>query len=153
MINWIKAHKFSIIYFVSFLLYLFVPFEFGEFLKMTLAGVIAAVLIFLFQLIYIIWLRRKEKVSVGRSIARFFLYLLAVINVGFVCVFVNIFNNGYVYYGWRYEKTYYGYEAWEKAQMGRGVFGFFFTVFVVYLALYLAISIWIRKWKEYKDKM
>ncbi|MBQ4165390.1 MAG: hypothetical protein IJD85_03620 [Oscillospiraceae bacterium] len=152
MADWIKTHKFSIIYFVSFLLYLFVPFEFGGFLKMTLAGVIVAVPIFLFQLIYIIWLRRKEKVSVGRSIARFFLYLLAVINVGFVCVFVNIFNNGYVYCGWRYEKTYYGYEAWEKAQMGRGFFGLFFIVFAVYLALYLAISAAIRRSQAKKLK-
>lgn len=153
MFNWIKTHKFSIIYFVSFLLYLFVPFEFGGFLKMTLAGVIVAVPMFLFQLIYIIWLRRKEKVSVGRSIARFFLYLLAVMNVGFVCYFINTFINGYTRYTWGgYASVYYGAKAWEKNQLGRGFFRLAFIVFVVCLVLYLVISAAIRRSQAKKLK-
>ena len=145
MADWIKTHKFSIIYFVSFFLYPFIPlliYPLGDY-----GAVAVAVLIFLFQLSYIIWLRRKENVSLGRSIARFFLYLLAMPNVWFAWSYIDIFNNGYTYWSlFNYVgDTYYGFEAWEKSIFERSVFGLFFIVFAVYLALYLVISAAIRR--------
>lgn len=147
MLNWIKAHKFSIIYFVSFFMYPFTAFQ-ALLPRSSFVCVVAAGLVFLFQLIYIIWLRRKENVSLGRSIARFFLYLLAVPDVMYVCYFVNTFFNGYndrSFWGEPTHYVYYGFEAWAKDEWNLVFFGFTLFVFVVYLVLYLVISAAIRK--------
>lgn len=146
MLNWIKTHKFSIIYFVSFFLYAFIPaliYPLGDY-----GAVAVVVLVFLFQLSYIIWLRRKENVSLGRSIARFFLYLLIQLNVMYVCYFVNTFFNGYndrSFWGEPTHYVYYGFEAWAKDEWNLVFFGFTLFVFAVYLVLYLVISAAIRK--------
>lgn len=148
MAEWIKAHKFSIIYFVSFFLYPFTPaliYPLGDY-----GAVAVAVLIFLLQLLYIVWLRRKENVSLGRSIARFFLFLLIQLNVMYVCYFVNTFINGYNdrRFFWSSEPivyVYYGFEAWAKDERNAVFFGFTFSAFAVYLALYFVISAAIRR--------
>lgn len=146
MLNWIKVHKSSIIYFVSFFLYPFPAFQ-VLLPRPSFVCVVATVLIFLFQLTYIIWLRRKENVSLGRSIARFFLYLLAVPNAVLVWYFVDTFINGYTYvtlFGYT-GATYYGFEAWARDEWMKLLFSITFTAFAVYLALYLAISAVIRR--------
>lgn len=151
MINWIKTHKFSIIYFVSFFLYLFTP----ELLN-SAGACLAVAAAFLIQLTYIIWLRRKENVSLGRSIARFFMYLLIQLNVMYVCYFVNTFINGY--YDRRFwgsepiDHVYYGFEAWAKDERNLVFFGFAFLAFAVYLVLYLAISAAVRRSQANKLK-
>ncbi|MBD5080375.1 MAG: hypothetical protein HDT44_01265 [Ruminococcaceae bacterium] len=111
--------KFSLIYAISFLPYL--AHEVCSFLNnntdklQNSLGTLVSVLLFsmipavIYQLIYIIWLGRKDKVSVIKSIGRFFLYFLLSKSITIIISYISIYSNGFVEED--FLDVYYGAEA------------------------------------------
>ena len=160
--------KFSLIYTLSFLPYL--AHEVCSFLNnntdklQNSLGTLVSVLLFsmipavIYQLIYIIWLGRKDKVSVIKSIGRFFLYFLLSKSISIIIFYISIYSNGFVK-KFPSGKTlvYYGSEA--LSYFSRSV-DFFPTQFIfltfLYCFAYFFINRLHQQWidhitKEYEE--
>lgn len=108
--------KYSVVYLVSFMFYIPSFFAMPFMTARTWADIIALMFMLAccYQLLYIIYFRRKENITLGRSIARYFLFL----SVTFVAIIVigygDIFLNGYAPTTWTGQQigdTLYGFEA------------------------------------------
>lgn len=141
--------KIGLIYRLSFLPYtaiLCVLAHFREF--RTAEEVILLVLIllmtagFVYQLLYIIFLRRKEGISLPRSVAQFFLYIFLSIGLFAAFVYIYAFFAGYKSSTWLgyppIVTTYYGFDAW-KCLNGWYMFMLFIPT-VIYGIVYLLIT-------------
>lgn len=154
--------KFSLIYKLSFLPYLAFEvffclnafiYEYRHSLE-ALISIFAflAIPAFIYQLIYIIKLGRKENISAKKSIGQFFLYLFLGISVSILVIYAVIYFKGYAVYAffpWSAPPTvYYGTEAWDKYSNSfyfpRQFLGF--TAF--YAAIYFIVGIISKKRKE-----
>lgn len=56
-------------------------------------GVLSAVS-FVYQMVYIIKIGRKENISVGKIIAQFFMYILTSFSLGIIAYYIDAFLNG-----------------------------------------------------------
>lgn len=93
--------KFSLIYVLSFITFAAVisvflignPMTSVVELLLLIFGILSAAS-FVYQIIYIIKLGRKENVSVGKGIAQFFMYFLMSISLGVLSYYIDAFLNG-----------------------------------------------------------
>lgn len=97
---------------------------------------------FVYQLVYIAFLRRKENKSLLRSIAQFFMYIFLSIGLFAGYMYIYAFFAGYVSSTWLgyppIVTTYYGFEAWNCLN-GWYMFVMFIPA-VIYGAVYFAIT-------------
>lgn len=113
--------KFGFIYALSFIAYPLLLFSSASIgyviVNYETAGPLT-ILAFIYQLTYMIFLRKKENVSLKRSIALFFLYFFLGISVYIIGCYIYFYFAGYKVYAffpWSSPPdVYYGFEAWEK---------------------------------------
>lgn len=142
--------KFGLIYLLSFLSYslfllylsvfttLYPAVELGAFAL----GILSAAA-FIYQITYIVFLRRKENVSLPRSIALFFLYLLIGIGIYVILFYICVFFAG-LYFGFMGNgKRYYGFEAWKI--LNAFYMWLLFIPPAIYAAVYRIVSNKIKK--------
>lgn len=101
----------------------------------------------IYQVVYIIYLRRKENISLGRSVAKYFLYAFGSLFCLVIYEYADLFFNGYKecsFLGECYE-TYYGFEAWKHDDIGNFVYGIVLLVCFVYYVSYYIISKKLKK--------
>ena len=136
--------KFSLIFLLSFISY---PLGFIAAPYIT-AQTWADIISFLFiganvyQFLYIVYLRKKDNVSFGRSIANYFLYALGSFVLWEIYVYFDMFFNGYTecaFLGECYE-TYYGFEAWKHNEFDNIVYGMLSLICFIYFISYYLIS-------------
>ncbi|MDE7281831.1 MAG: hypothetical protein K2N36_08860 [Ruminiclostridium sp.] len=117
--------KFTLIYTLSFLPYL--THEVCGFFNNNTdklhnsLGIPVSILLFsmipavIYQLLYIVWLGRKDKVSVIKSIGRLFLYFLLSKSISIIIIYFVIYSNGFVEEFLSGETpVYYGAEALSR---------------------------------------
>ena len=133
--------KYSLIYMLSFVFYSLALVSLPYITVQTWADILFFLFIgsCIYQLIYIIYLRKKENVTLGRSIARYFLYLSIVGSIFIVITYLDLFINGYeqrTFVTGDLIETYYKFEAWKNA----GFVNFFclplLAMFTIYEILY-----------------
>ena len=108
--------KFSLIFLISFLIYILAIFAVPYMTARIWADVIALLFILAccYQLLYIIFLRKRDSVSLGRSISRYFLYLFSAVITVVLIYYGNNFINGFTptnFFGQEIGETVYGFEA------------------------------------------
>lgn len=144
----IKSKIFSIIYIITFFIYpMILLFDWIYYLGDYVCAALAALLI-IYELAYIVFLRKKEKTGLGRSIAQGFLYALVSLNIMLLINFTDNFINGFqnvTFVGQPVGERYYGFEAILNDRWSLFIFGISFTIFAVYCAGYLIISHIIKK--------
>lgn len=141
--------KLGLIYRLSFLPYtviLCALFHFRVF--RTAEEIILAVLVllmtagFVYRLLYVVFLRRKENISLPRSIAQFFLYIFLSIGLFAAFIYIYAFFAGFRSSTWLgyppIVTTYYGLEAW-KCLNGWYIFVMFIPA-VIYGIAYFCIT-------------
>lgn len=154
--------KFSLIYTLSFLPYL--AYEVCSFFNSytdkfqnsleTLVSILifSAIPAFIYQLIYIIKLGRKDNVSAIKSIGQFFLYLLLSKSTSIIMIYIGIYFNGYVEKAFLSGKSPVYYEA-EALNKYSGSFEFcpiqFLVITVLYGTAYFYINLLRKKWIDH----
>ena len=108
--------KFSLIFLISFLIYILAIFAVPYMTARIWADVIALLFILAccYQLLYIIFLRKWDSVSLGRSISRYFLYLFSAVITVILIYYGNNFINGFTptnFFGQEIGEKVYGFEA------------------------------------------
>ena len=108
--------KYSVVFPISFLTYIFSYLAMPYMTAKIWADIIGLLFILAccFQLLYIIHLRKKENVTLGRSIGRYFLFLSFTAIAIVVISYGNIFVNGYAPSTWTGQQigdTVYGFKA------------------------------------------
>ena len=141
--------KYSLIYMLTFIFYALVLVALPYITAQTWANIMFYLFIgsCIYQFIYIIYLRKKENVSIGRSIAQYFLYAFGSFVLWMVLYYIDLYINGYqkcAFLGECYE-TYYGFEAWKQDGIANFICGIILTVFFTYLGCYYLISQKIKK--------
>jgi len=139
--------KYSLLYIVSFISYFLVLQARPYITAQTWADMCMFLFIgcCIYQFIYIIYLRKKDNISLGRSIANFFLYVFIVLIVCVVYFYSNAFFLGYtdcsfhIFYSECYG-TYYGFEAWKYTDWENFVYGIISVICFTYFTLYYIIS-------------
>lgn len=143
--------KYSLIYGLSFIVYVAdaVFFCFGGMTmhyKTQDVFVLLMIAALIYELLYIAFLRRKEKVSLLRSIAQFFMYAFIVVGLVSVQYYAYIFFFGYEerrLISGALVKVHYGFEAWETL----GYWFLFIPVIsaLIYIFIYFTVSHSIKK--------
>ena len=153
--------KFSLIYKLSFLPYLayevFCFFnDYTDKYQHSLETLVSIFIFleipaFIYQLLYIFKLGRKDNVSAVKSIGRFFLYLLLSKSISVIITYIGIYFNGYVEYGFLSDEPlkYYGAEALNKYSISQFCPIQFLVFTVLYGIGYFYIGLLHRKWKEH----
>ncbi len=146
----LKGSKFSIIFFLTYLIYpMILIFDWIYLLgDYTCVGLV--ILLVLYEIIYIFFLAKKENVSLGRAIARGFLYLLFMPNIYCVWYYTYIFINGYhetAFMG-PITASYYGFEAWKHDVFAAICYIPVLVTFIIYSICYFTISNHLKKKKS-----
>lgn len=158
--------KLSLIYKLSFLIYLAfeVFFSLNDFIdeyRHSFGNLVAifnflAILAFIYQLIYIIKLGRRDNVSGKKSIGQFFLYLFLVISVSILINYALIYFKGYTVYAffaWSAPPSvYYGAEAWDRYNKSFHFPKQHLGISAVYAIIYFIVSIICKKRKEIDEQ-
>ena len=106
----------------------------------------------IYQLIYIIWLGRKDKVSAVKSIGRFFLYFLLSKSISIIIIYIGIYFNGFVEQVSLSGKhlVYYGAEALNKYSRSVEFYPIQFLVITVFYGFaFFYINLLHRKWIDH----
>ncbi|MFT3950926.1 MAG: hypothetical protein QM689_03055 [Oscillospiraceae bacterium] len=135
----------SIFFMLSFISYFFLLIASPHITACTWAdlclyGFFAAVI---YQLLYIVILRKKDHVSQGRSIARTFLFAFFAASCHIAMYYIDRYVNGYSEYTFlMHEKitTYYGLEAWKHDTFANYIDTPLFIFFTIYEITYFSIS-------------
>ena len=138
----LKEKKFSIIFFITYLVYPSILIFDLIYLLGDYGAVLLAMLAAVYEIIYVLWLGRKENVSHGRGIARGFLYLLFAANIYSVWYYIYIFINGYhetAFMG-PVTESYYGFEAWKYDVFAAICYIPLLVTSIIYIIAYFAIS-------------
>lgn len=105
---------------------------------------------FVYQLLYIAFLRRKENISLPRSIAQFFLYIFLSIGLFAAYIYIYVFFAGYEESTWLgyppIVNTYYGLEAWKCLN------GWYMFVMFIPAVIYGIAYFFITRHKNKKSK-
>lgn len=138
----LKEKKFSIIFFITYLVYPSILIFDLIYLLGDYGAVLLAMLAAVYEIIYVLWLGRKENVSLGRGIARGFLYLLFAANIYSVWYYIYIFINGYHETAFMGPVTasYYGFEAWKYNVFAAICYIPLLVTSIIYIIAYFAIS-------------
>lgn len=148
MIKSLWERKFSVIYFLSFFIYPMIIcsnwiYYLGDYLCAILA-----VLLAVYELMFIIFIRKKENISLGRSISKGFLFALISLNTIPVYFLADDFINGYQEYAFLsgpIGERYYGFNAIVKDEVTLFILGITFPALVIYLIAYIIISLILKK--------
>lgn len=138
--------KLSLVFLISFVTYPFAAKARPYATARTWADIL--VMIFfaavLYQLLYIIFLRKKNNVSLGRSIGRWFLYFFWTGTAFVIYCYLDMFINGYTYcFLTTSNGPYYGFEAWSRC-IENFIMVPFLILSVIYTVAYFAVSRRIR---------
>lgn len=128
----------------SFISYILVIMASNYITARTWADIILFVFIacVIYQVIYILYLGRISGFSLGRNIARYFLYSLANISLFIIFHYVYSFMFGYSTHSITgvYGGTYYGFEAWKSMVFESILYVPIITVSFIYIVIYTIIS-------------
>lgn len=106
--------KFFIVFKLSFVFFILLIYNFKNeevFNKISFYCIIA----FIYQIIYIFTLRKKEDISFSKAISCFVVYIVSSIGINMIFYYVKIFFNGYTPIALdTHPQTYYGWEAIKK---------------------------------------
>lgn len=146
--------KYNIIFLLSFVSYFMVLFASLHITAHTWSYIFFLVFLIsvTYQLIYIIIFRKKDGVSLGRSISKFFLYALSAVSCYIAVEYIDIFINSYKETAFLSEEliaTYYGFDAWKNNFWSNILFIPFLFLNIVYAIIYFAISRSIKKKIKY----
>lgn len=152
-----KEKKFSIIYALTFFVYPVMLFCNWLYYLEDYMCVIIAVLLTIYELVYIIFLRKKENVGIGKSIYRFFLYALISLNTIPLIMFAIDFVNGYQEVAWFTGKPigerYYGLEAVMNDEWTQFIFKLTFPTLIFYLLICAIIKAVLNHKKKTKENV
>lgn len=155
------SKKFSLLYMLSFIIY---PITINELLYYMSARTgsdvigILFILAFIYELTYIIYIRKRENIGLGRSISRFFLYLIYSITAMLFVGYINAFFNGYTstyFFGLCTGETCYGFSALYQMLFNSWEHLFdipILIVFLIYTVTYYKISCRLKD-KSDKNKL
>ena len=94
----------------------------------------------LYQFIYIIYLRKKDEISLGKSIADFFFGSLSSFWCFWIVSYINTFVNGFMdcneFLQIDCDGPYYGFEAWKRDEFSNNVVFLFLIIYFIYLKFY-----------------
>lgn len=154
--------KFSLIYALSFLPYLacemfwFFNNNVDKYLHSftTLVSIFSflGIIAFIYQLIYIIKLGRKDNVSARRSVGQFFLYRFLSESISVIINYIVIYYNGFIDRAFisGHASSYYEAEGWDKYSRS----WFFPKQILFFSALYAIIYFMVgRIYKKRKEVM
>lgn len=144
MIKSLRERKFSVIYFLSFFIYpMIICFNRIYYLG-DYPCAILAVLSAVYEVLFIIFICKKENISIGRSISKGFLFALISLSAIPVYFLADDFINGYREYaflGGPIGEQYYGSNAVVKNEVTLFILGITFPALIVYLIAYIIISL------------
>ena len=148
----LREKKFSIIFFVTYLVYPSILIFDLIYLLGDYGAVLLAMLTAVYEIIYVFWLGRKENVSLGRGISRGLLYLLFETNIYCVWYYIYILINGYhetAFMG-PITASYYGFDAWKNDVFAAICCIPLFVTFIIYTISYFAVSKHLKNKKNRK---
>ena len=135
--------KYSLIYMISFVMYpfLYVALPYATAKAWADITVLIFIAAAVYQLLYMIFLRKKDDVSLKRSIARYFLYLFITSAIPLVWFYADIFFNGYTFtFLNASDGPYYGFEAWSAAVWENIIYLPLLAIFTAYITTYCIVS-------------
>lgn len=138
--------KYSLIYLLSFISYIPAFFSLPFMTARTWADLLGLLFIICccYQLLYILFLRKKEDVSLPRSISRLFLYASFVLIIIAGIWIGNLYFNGYTptafLSGEKLGPTVYGLEALKEDGFTTYLSLTAFFIGIIYTAMYIIIS-------------
>lgn len=157
MMEKIKNEKFSIIFALTFFVYPVMLFCNWAYYLGDYMCVIIAVMLTIYELVYIIFLRKKENVGFGKSIYLFFLYALISLNTIPLIMFAIDFVNGYQETAWftgePIGEHYYGLEAIMNDQWTQFIFKLTFPTLIFYLLICAIIKAVLNLKKKTKENV
>lgn len=141
--EFIKKNKFSIIFFLTYLVYpMILIFDWIYWLG-DYGCIALVILLAVYEMLYVFRLGRKEGVSIGRAIAKGVLYLLFMPNIYWVFYYTDTFMNGYfetAFLSGDVLYEYYGFEAWKYDIYAAILFATTFVPFLIYTITYFGVS-------------
>ena len=144
---------FSVLYALSFLcilpLYYASPYISAQTWADAVALISAVCAVYAF--LYIVWLRKKDNVSLGRAVARYFLYFNFMVLIGLLLHYCGLFFNGFTatdVMGNAVSDRKYGFAAIAEDGWGNMVYVPLLIFCVIYQAGYYYISCNISENKE-----
>ena len=126
-----------IIFFISFLSYILISFARPYVTAKTWADIclIVFILSIIYQLVYIIYLRKKDNISFKMSIAKYFLFALSSFGISIIIYYIDCFING-VYIGFfGVGDKYYGIDAITNNILTNILFIPFLIIKIIYIKL------------------
>ena len=96
----------------------------------------------LYELIYVIWLRKKEKVSMGKAIAFYFLCFFTECELTVACYYIRMFFKGHTpkdFLGNVNGETMYGFAAIRADGFANFIFLRVILISVIYQVIYFVI--------------
>jgi|GEM_PF-3096331 len=147
--------KHTIIFTLSFIPYFMVLFAVPYITARTWADIcfMLFLLSVVYQLCYIILLRKRDKVSMWRSLSRFFLYTFVTGSFYIVVQYMDMYINGYsqsALFTGETIATYYRFDAWKNNVFGNILFLPFLFIALIYGIVYFKVSIAIKKQSKSK---
>ena len=140
----LKENIFSIIFFLTYLIYPMI-FIFNWLYWLGDYGcAVLAILMVLYEILYVFRLGKKEGISINRAVANGFLYLLYMPNVFWLWCFINDFFNGYQETAWitgeAIGERYYGFEAIMQDEITLLCSVATFVPYAIYTVAYFTIN-------------
>lgn len=144
--------KYSVIFALSFISYFIVLFEVPYVLAQTWADMHFPFFLIsiIYQFCYIVFLRKIDKVSFGRSVSLFFLYAFVTGSFYAIIQYVDIYINGYLVttmFTNEIVATYYGLDAWRNSTFENIIFLPFLVISFIYVVIYFMVNNEIKKSK------
>ncbi len=153
----ITNKKFSIIYALTFFVYPVMLFCNWSYYLGDYVCVAIAVLLTLYMFTYIIFLRKKESISLAGSIFRFFLYTLISLSTIPLIMIANDFVNGYQETAWvtgeAIGERYYGWEAVINDKLAQYIFKTTFLTLIFYLIICAVINAFLKYKKKINENV
>lgn len=142
--------KFNAVFLLSFISYFMVIYARPCITAQTWADIFFLIFLLsvIYQLLYIIILRKKDGVSLGRSISKFFLYALSGVSCYIAVEYIDIFINGYkksAFLSGELIAVYYGFDAWKHDVWHNIFFVPFLIINILYAIIYFAVIRSIKK--------
>ncbi len=139
----LKENKFSIIFFLTYIIYPMIFMCNWLYWLGDYGCVALAILMVIYETLYVFWLGRKEGISINRAVANGFLYLLFMPNIFWIWYYTDTFFNGYFETAFLSSEVlaeYYGFEAWKYDIYAAILFAITFVPYVIYTSVYFVIS-------------
>ena len=98
----------------------------------------------IYQLLYVIYLRKKENLKFTKVLCRYFAYTISSVSIYIIFDYIDICLNGFTpsdFLGNSYEETYYGFEALKHADWKN----LFYIPYLIFNVIILIISKLVQK--------